>query len=212
VCDFICRNGQCSGTCSPGTWRCVDTLRQWCDEDGIWVDSACDVGLECMAGGTCKTSDLEPCESADECASGACSAFYMDTDGDGFGAAPISVCGSRAPVGYVATPGDCCDTDANARPGQENYYGTPRIGCGGYDYNCANGEERRDTTVKILFGCWVGVGWYVYGDPCLNDCAAIGYPSCLEDCIPSCGATALWEEGTSPPLMCPRSQRVQACR
>ena len=40
--------------------------------------------------------------------------WYLDTDGDGFGSAPVDAC--EAPAGAVATPGDCDDTTATTNP------------------------------------------------------------------------------------------------
>lgn len=37
---------------------------------------------------------------------------------------------------------DCCDSDANAKPGQTTYFTTARSGCGGYDYNCSSTDDK----------------------------------------------------------------------
>jgi len=37
-------------------------------------------------------------------------------------------------------PGDCCDTDSDAFPGQFLYFSVP-TNCGGYDYNCNSSIE-----------------------------------------------------------------------
>jgi len=59
-----------------------------------------------------------------------------DNDGDGYDA--IS---ADCPTGD-----DCDDTDADAHPGQTNFYSSARNG-GGYDYDCDAGEEMRYPTV-----------------------------------------------------------------
>ncbi len=50
---------------------------------------------------------------------------------------------------YASRPnGDCCDSDPNAFPGQTACFVAQR-GCGGgWDYNCANGDEGCDTTLS----------------------------------------------------------------
>lgn|GEM_PF-6093633 len=74
---------------------------------------------------------------------------YPDADGDTFySTASHSVCSGAtcASVGESATVGtDCCDSDANAKPGQTAYFTTTRTTCGGYDYDCS-GTEVLDST------------------------------------------------------------------
>jgi hypothetical protein len=85
---------------------------------------------------------------------------YRDQDNDSYGSATSYTCmsglncntataGSNGEGTSVVTSDftdlnntDCCDTDANAHPDQTNWYSTPRNSCGGYDYNCVNGEEK----------------------------------------------------------------------
>ena len=43
--------------------------------------------------------------------------YWIDADGDGYGDASASTRGSRASSGYVASGGDCDDTDATVHPG-----------------------------------------------------------------------------------------------
>lgn len=38
---------------------------------------------------------------------------------------------------------DCCDTEANAHPGQTSFFTVARSVCGGFDYNCINGDEKQ---------------------------------------------------------------------
>lgn len=64
--------------------------------------------------------------------------IYEDKDGDGFGNSlmvkEIAI-GANIPRGYTVMPGDCCDDDANAFPGQKSYF-EDKNSCGSFDYNC----------------------------------------------------------------------------
>jgi hypothetical protein len=75
---------------------------------------------------------------------------YTDSDGDTYGiGSSQQVCsGSSLPGGYSSQGGDCCDTDFSAKPGQTLWYATERSGCGGYNYNCVSGDEKRWTSVS----------------------------------------------------------------
>ena len=66
-----------------------------------------------------------------------CKTYYYDNDGDGYGNSnsATTICTSTVPPLYVATGGDCCDSDVNAHPGQTNYFTTAN-GCSSFDYNC----------------------------------------------------------------------------
>ncbi len=65
-------------------------------------------------GNSSKAADGQACSLPADCASGACTAFYVDLDGDGYGAGQAhGFCGSTAPIGYAAQTGDCCDTATN---------------------------------------------------------------------------------------------------
>jgi hypothetical protein len=80
-------------------------------------------------------------------------ASLPDTDSDAHGdpnptlanGLALRQCGTTK-QGYVAINDDCCDSDANAHPGQTAYFKTARTGCGGFDYNCINGEEKDPAT------------------------------------------------------------------
>lgn len=58
--------------------------------------------------------------------------YYVDSDGDGFGAVGNFVlsCASIAPAGYADNDDDCNDMSASVFPG------APEIGCDGIDNNC----------------------------------------------------------------------------
>ena len=65
----------------------------------------------------CKLPNGAACTHPNQCVGGACTTFFRDNDGDGFGGAPVQVCGTTPPAGHIATGGDCCDT-RHATPAQ----------------------------------------------------------------------------------------------
>jgi hypothetical protein len=91
-----------------------------------------------------------------------CRTYYLDEDGDGYGAMPLIHCDLEAapPVGYVETGGDCCDADANAHPGELAYFTTASL-CGSFDYDCDGAEQPEDAHCQL--GC---------GVPCLHSFTA----------------------------------------
>ena len=50
----------------------------------------------------CKLTNGQPCTHANQCMGGACTTFFRDMDGDGFGGAPTQVCGTTPPSGHIA--------------------------------------------------------------------------------------------------------------
>jgi hypothetical protein len=74
---------------------------------------SCDPTRTCVVSG-CLLNDGQPCTLKTQCASGACTPFYQDVDGDGYGTGvPTGFCGTSTPVGYSSQTGDCCDNAAN---------------------------------------------------------------------------------------------------
>jgi hypothetical protein len=64
------------------------------------------------------------------------SVFYLDTDEDGYGNANTSVLACEAPEGFVVTPGDCEEGNAEVHPGALEI-------CDGIDNDC-NPETQED--------------------------------------------------------------------
>jgi hypothetical protein len=96
---------------------------------------------------------------------------YLDNDGDGYGAGTLyTICsGSSLPSGYVSNNTDCYDYNANAYPGQSNYFTTNR-GDGSFDYDC-NGSN------DLFYS-------YVYDVP--GDCVYAPDSSCNNTCLGAC--------------------------
>ena len=169
ACTYGCNSslGSCYPQCAPNALGCSSSTQpKQCDANGMWQNTTgCTTGKECVGAGNCLKSDGQSCGSTGECASGACTTFYVDNDGDGYTINPATFCGTAPPSGYVSSSlgTDCCDSDGNAHPGQTAYFTTPRIGCGGYDYNCVNGDEQQHGVCPnsspnfCAPGCWKNV-------------------------------------------------------
>jgi hypothetical protein len=137
-------SNQCtSGNCSNGL--CCSSSQTGCGSSCVFLSSSnancgscgrsCAAGSSC-SGGSCYLIDGQSCNAGNQCLSGVCSTFYLDADGDGYGiSTSIARCGTTPPSGYAVNPGDCCDSDANAHPGQASFF-TVANKCGSYDYNC----------------------------------------------------------------------------
>ena len=162
--DGVCCDTPCSGNCmtcggaTPGTCANYAAGTDPQSECGLYTCNgagACYASCSGVCSGQCKSashcsgsscaSDLAngmACTAACQCATGACTAFYPDGDGDGYGLplAPILRCGTTL-AGHSTNNTDCCDTDSAARPGATGWFTTPRAVCGGYDYNCSGAND-----------------------------------------------------------------------
>lgn len=112
--------------------------------------------------------------SVDEGAASGSTAWYTDSDGDGYGDASTSTLACDPPAGTVADDTDCDDGDDTVNPGAAET-------CDGRDEDCDGVADNGVPTST----------WYVdadgdgYGDPWLTitDCAApVGYVATNDDC------------------------------
>jgi len=180
-------------TCADGAWptvaACAATSAETCDGDGL--DEDCDGTVNENPPCACTNGATQPCGNCNggtrTCVNGAWGScvgqpgspvtYYRDADGDSYGTSgTTTVSCTGAPSGYVSNTDDCCDSDNRAKKGQTAWYTGARSGCGGYDYNCASGEERRWTQLGV---CQAGQmdGW--------------------RDTVPGCGSSAIWWTFTS---------------
>jgi len=113
--------------------------------------------------------------------SGACRhrSFYRDKDGDGFGDPKHVVQACRAPAGYVDNAKDCYDDNAQAYPGQTEFFYKDR-GDGSFDYDC-DGQAKKRIVDRAFCrekddgsGCSYASGW-------------------LQRKIPRCGEPGRWK-------------------
>lgn len=136
----------CDGACiNPATDETYCGASEDCEDSD--AGQACDTGEQCIAG-LCRRPNGAPCDAGVECISGICSSFYLDVDGDGYGAESSGmqrVCGLEQPTAdYVTNNLDCCDiaTDlalaAQANPDFDGGFqseGIPECTLP-YDWNC----------------------------------------------------------------------------
>jgi hypothetical protein len=114
--------------------------------------------------------------------------FYRDADGDGYGDPALTTQACSAPVGYVAQPGDCLDTDADRRPGATEV-------CDGVDNNCngvvdefvlttfyrdQDGDGYGNATITTQ-ACSAPVGYVAQAGDC-DDANAARHPGAAELC------------------------------
>ena len=98
--------------------------------------------------------------------------WYRDADGDTYGDKSVAFKGCikdsttlcitggscRSRAGYVTNNRDCCDKDANAKPGQTKYF-TVANKCGSFDYNCDGSASH----TKKLCSCSRSITYYYSG-------------------------------------------------
>jgi thiol-disulfide isomerase/thioredoxin len=122
----------CNGNCAPAEWVGDGT----CD-DGAFEHNGIPIFFDCGTlgndGGDCGTPcGPELCDALDnDCDGGVDEDFtwYVDADGDGYGASATAQVFCAPPSGRVQVAGDCDDTDATINPGATD-------GCDGIDRNC----------------------------------------------------------------------------
>jgi hypothetical protein len=164
-----CQGGFCSclGTASPnacGT-RCVNqqTDAANCGACGVTCGAlGCTGGVcNCPAGqqfanGACRGVNGQTCTVATQCING-CTMWFTDVDRDGFGTGTAQGrCGPNSPPpggNFVTRSGDCCDSSADAFPGQTTRFGEAlpdaciRSAAADHDWNC-NGRNDGALTVN----------------------------------------------------------------
>ena len=186
VCDGV--DNDCDGTVDSGT---ADEPTWYADDDGDGYGdaalslSACDAPSGYVADDTdCDDADAtvnpgaeEVCDTVDNNCDGSVdnTAWYADSDGDGYGDAATLVTDCAAPSGYVADATDCNDTDGAVNPAADEY-------CNGADDDCDG--EVDDDAVDVAT-------WYAdadsdgYGDAAtsiLSCDAPTGYLADATDC------------------------------
>jgi hypothetical protein len=145
--DAVCCNTACDGQC----FNCDETgAAGYCTAqtsgDDLNAATPCTIPRTCsplsttLNVGGCRMKDAQACKAAGDCASFNCVTYYVDIDRDGYGdsSTTLMLCeetGATPPGGYVATGGDCCDSDIDAHPNALGYHSAPDA-CGDWDYNC----------------------------------------------------------------------------
>jgi hypothetical protein len=123
----------CEGACSITTPSDYGTGCGSCG-GAITCAGTCSIATPSNYGHSCGCGGTITCNST--CSSAISpTTWYQDVDGDGYGNASVPQSACSKPSGYVSNSTDCCDTDANAHPGQTSWF-TAVNACGSWDWNC----------------------------------------------------------------------------
>ena len=164
-----CREAECpTGTQLDDEGVCVDaTMDGGTNDDGGNNDASVDAALDgapdasdsdaAIDGGPTCVPTVETCNGKDDDCDmaideGVKTVYYRDRDGDNVGVSnePIEAC--SAPDGYAFQKDDCFDADANAYPGQQDFFNEPVGGTpsNGYDYDCDGAETKKFPNVIAM--------------------------------------------------------------
>ncbi|MGA2447324.1 MAG: protease pro-enzyme activation domain-containing protein [Polyangiaceae bacterium] len=167
---------------------------------------------------------------AGTCQAAGCTNWYPDCDQDGYGnpqGVPFYSCTQptvtpACPNGmtgaYANNSGDCCDLDANAHPGQSQFFAYPDV-CGSFDYNCDGTQTQQSNGPTDCFqngmcvlnstqtACvWTGLPPDCNGGPTNYNTAPCGEP--WYDETAACGINSL---GTCVAASNGGPMGIQAC-
>jgi len=168
-----------TGVCSP----CFDP-----DGDGYGTGPECR-GPDCNETTTAAYAGAtEVCDDIDNNCDGVSdeglskTAYWPDTDGDGFGAATGRLESCTAPAGYVTNDDDCNDTNANLRP-------TAAEICDGLDNDCdGTADDGLPTTTYTVDADRDGFG--AVGGATITACGpTTGYATNATDCDDASGTS-----------------------
>ncbi|MBP7682421.1 MAG: cadherin-like beta sandwich domain-containing protein [Deltaproteobacteria bacterium] len=192
----VARNGDCNdtlGAVHPGATEvcdgavdhdcdtllddgctCTDGAMQPCGTD----EGLCTVGSQTCTGGTWGACSGTPpaaeiCDGLDQDCDGApddgvASAFYPDSDDDGFGAG-VAVLACSAPSGHVGNTLDCDDARETVHPGAAEI-------CNGLDDNCEGTfDESCTCEMGTTQACGTNVGACTFGT---QSCTGTGWTPC----------------------------------
>jgi hypothetical protein len=197
------------GICDGSAATCVALERPcggYACDPAMGCKTSCTVAADCQpthycqlagASGTCtvKVGDGTPCQTAEQCPTGDCKAYFRDDDGDGHSSSTMSmVCGGvDAPAGFSSVNDeDCCDRDAGAfkcvagRPCDFQPQAQP-TGCGTWDYNCDDESTPSPSMVTKATACAGGESdcQATAGEPLKPACGPFTYQGCVWDAAQS---------------------------
>jgi hypothetical protein len=181
------KNG-CAGYFCNGAGNCATACSGSCQ-------TSCKSGAFCN-GSNCvaQLATGGACSQTCQCSGGAsCTSFFEDADLDSYGNPAVankrSFCGVSPPVGYAMGAGDCCDSDADAHPGQTAWFATKVKGCLGFDFDCSGGEKLE----------LIGIGGFCLshnnGMGCDTYCDGFTTQPGWYGSVPACGVVGAWLTG-----------------
>jgi hypothetical protein len=121
--------------------------------------------------------------------------YYVDGDGDGFGAGSRINDACTAPAGHSLVAGDCLDTDNRVKPGQTSFFAVGYTNASGklsYDYDC-NGSEQAAPGTPVTTCAMCAVGSYVVAsraNPPPNPNLYCGSTQRIISCSSTCSTSA----------------------
>ena len=144
----VCAAGQCKG---QNSCQCASNLD--CDAGNACLQAACvdskcvyiELSVACDDGSSCTVGDT--CQGG-VCVGGSetpCTTWYLDQDGDGYGAdESVCVCEQAVATKFTApVSGDCDDIDPAVHPGASEV-------CDGIDNDCAGGTDAQDSGLELM--------------------------------------------------------------
>ncbi|MDP2317413.1 MAG: MopE-related protein [Pseudomonadota bacterium] len=165
---------RCDGDTLPPTWYAdldgdgygrATAARAACEAPDAYVDNADDCD---DAHGAVFPGATERCNGLDDDCDGlgddtdpdlSRAEWYQDADADGYGETTLTATTCAAPIGFVATPGDCADDDPVVYPGADDACGGGDDDCDGADDACTRaGEVSLDSADATLVGEAAGDG------------------------------------------------------
>ena len=154
-----CYNANAFGECSAARTCVIDPITQ------KPTLSVCNVGVPSAE--VCGDNIDNDCNGGtDENGTPGCTIGYVDSDGDGYGAAEGACSCSSPGKGFSKLNGDCNDLIAAIHPGAKPF-------CGGIDANCDGSLDVPATSCDD-------------GDPCTQDGCDVITASCGHKAMPSC--------------------------
>ncbi len=162
--------GECLGGLSAsanGGTVFADYGYHWFDSEGMVMDSVAFVSSLCAGKYSLQVTDDNQCLIAVnniQVEASEPESWYIDADNDGFGDEAVNVMECTQPVGYVALPGDCDDTNNAIHPGALGQGDAVDVDCDGEidqtetscpgDYNFDGLVNASDLLILLgNFGC-----------------------------------------------------------
>jgi hypothetical protein len=193
-CDSV--DNDCDTTIDEDTECSDDDGDGYSEDEGDCDDTSSSINPE--AAESCNGVDDDCNGTVDDEGASGCAAYYIDSDGDGYGSSSAKGACYCDPTGsYTVTNNDdCYDSSGSANPGQTGYFSTDR-GDGSYDYDC-DSVESKELSAKASCDLL-----------CL-----VGFSAGWDGSAPACGVTGQWASTCDILSVCDlvTTPVTQACR